>query len=210
MPLQNRVTPYGSIVATVERGTLMGNRGILHENGKIFRKSMYQGWKICLLKFDNNHRKVMSEGRYTELFFLDEATALSAGHRPCFDCQRELFYKFRSCWIKTNARLYGLHNPMIVEIDRVLHKERITRKEMKVTYQDNALNVGRGAFIELSGKYYLKWKNRYFEWSPAGYVASITLPPNQQVTILTPKSIVRMFKNGYVPNVHDSVKVIEL
>lgn len=205
MSRQNRVDPAGNIICTPERGTLMGNRGVLHVNGKIFRNSMYNGWKICLLDYEGNHREVMTEGSYTELFFLDEAVAFSAGHRPCFECRRERFYQFRSCWISTNARLYKMIDPTMAEIDRVLHKERITRSGKKITYKDYALNVARGAFIELDGKYYLKWRNQFLEWSAAGYVSAITLPNNQPVTVLTPKSIARMFQSGFVPCVHDSI-----
>jgi len=183
----------------------MGNRGILHENGRITRKSMHKGWITCLLEFEDNRREVMSEGRYTELFFLDEATAFAAGHRPCYDCQRERFYAFRDSWVKTNARLHKLNDPAMSEIDKVLHKERITRKEEKVTYLDNALNVGRGALIEYEGKYYLKWDSRFYEWSAAGYVSAISLPNKQLVKVLTPKSIVRCFKNGFLPKVHKSI-----
>jgi hypothetical protein len=183
----------------------MGNRGILHLNGKIFRNSMYNGWKTCLLDYEGNHRIVMRENSYTELFFLDEATAFSAGHRPCGECQRNRYYLFKNTWLTANAKIYKMINPTMAGIDRVLHKERINRKGGKVTYQDKALNVARGAFIELDGKYYLKWGNQFLEWSAAGYVSAITLPNNQEVTVLTPNSIARMFKNGFVPCVHDSI-----
>ena len=90
-------------------------------------------------------------------------------------------------------------------IDKILHQERITRKGAKVAYLDNALNVGRGAFIEYQGKPYLKWGNLYYEWTAAGYVAVIKIPRNQEVMVLTPKSIVRCFKNGFAPKVHASI-----
>ena len=205
LPLQNRVTPYGDIIATEERGTLMGNRGILHVEGQIVRRSMHRGWITCTLNHENVHRKVMSEGKYTELFFLDEATAFSAGHRPCYNCQRERSYYFRSCWVRTNFRTHGLGNKSIAEIDRVLHRERITRNEEKVTYLDHAINVGRGAFVELEGKYYLKWGQGFYEWSPGGYVTGISIPHRQLLNVLTPKSVVRCFKNGFVPQVHGSI-----
>lgn len=205
MPLQNRVTPHGEFIATKERGTMMGSRGVLHEDKQIIRKSGYNGWITCLLNFQNIRREVMSERGYTELFFLDEATAFAAGHRPCFECQRKRFNEFKNAWVETNAALYGLDNPYMPEIDKVLHKERI-HKQGKVTYQDSSSNVSNGAFIEHKEKAYLKWDNRYFEWTAGGYVSAIKIHGNQQVKVLTPKSIVRCFKNGFIPKVHDSVQ----
>ena len=188
----------------------MGNRGILHEGGNIVRQSMHRGWITCLLEHEGNHRQVMTPGRYTELFFLDEAVAFSAGHRPCFHCQRERFYQFRNCWFRTNARKYGMENPSIAKIDKVLHQERIRRRQEKVTYDDYAINVGRGAFVELAGKYYLKWHYGYYEWSPGGYTSVITIANNQLVKVLTPKSIVSCFKNGFLCQVHSSIRLLTL
>jgi hypothetical protein len=185
----------------------MGNRGILHEAGQIIRQTMHKGWITCLLEHEDSHREVMKEGRYTSLFFLDEATAYSAGHRPCFTCRPDRFYQFKDCWTVTNACHYKLSSPTMADIDRVLHKERIIRKDEKVTYRDNALNVARGAFVEYGGKYYLKWwDNRFHEWTASGYVSSITLPNNLHVKVLTPKSIVRMFKRGFVTGAHGSIE----
>lgn len=208
MPLQNRVTPAGEIVATPERGTMMGNRGVLHENGRIFRLSMHRGWITCLLDFEGVRRTIMSKKSYTELFFIDEATAFSAGHRPCYDCQRERFHEFRNCWIASNGKRLGMHNPTMAEIDKVLHQERINWLDEKVTYTDNALNVAGGAFVELAGKSYLKWDGGYYEWTPAGYSSRISIPNRQKVVVLTPKSIVRCFKYGFVPETHQSLRQI--
>ncbi|HEY3229252.1 MAG TPA: hypothetical protein VGJ87_08530, partial [Roseiflexaceae bacterium] len=99
MPYQNRVTPEGALIATTARGTLMGNRGCLHDERKrIVRTYQVRRWIICLLEFKGRWRAIMSPGKYTELFFLDEATALAAGHRPCAECQRERFTMFRAHW----------------------------------------------------------------------------------------------------------------
>ena len=95
VPKQNRVTPFGEIVAVPERGTLMGNRGVLHDDrGTIRRPWQLRRWILCVLEFKNRKRSVMSPGCYTELFFLDEATGLAAGHRPCAECQRPRFREF--------------------------------------------------------------------------------------------------------------------
>lgn len=125
MPLQNRVTPFGTLIATSERGTLMGNRGCLHdERQRIRRPFQLQRWLICLLEFKGRWRPMMKPGHYTELFFLDEATALAAGHRPCAECQRTRFDLFRETWAKANPKHTNKTRPLATEIDTVLHKER--------------------------------------------------------------------------------------
>ncbi len=99
MPRQNRVTPFGEIIATSERGTFMGNRGILHDpDGRVRRKWVLKNWLVCVLEFRGRKRTVMTPNRYTELFFLDEATALAAGHRPCAECRHARFIDFCIAW----------------------------------------------------------------------------------------------------------------
>src|SRR4051812_47447827 len=127
MPYQNRVTPFGQIITTRARGTLMGNRGCLHDaHGHIRRAYVTKRWIICLLDFKGVRRTVMTPGRWTELFFLDEATALAAGHRPCAYCQRARFTLFREIWAAANPALAGDHLPAAPQIDAVLHQERMT------------------------------------------------------------------------------------
>jgi hypothetical protein len=106
MPLQNRVTPFGEIVAHPARGMVMGNRGILHDSGRRLhptRRWTHKTWICCLCEFKGRHRAVMTPGRYTELFFLDEATALAAGHRPCFECRRADANQFAAAWAHGNG-----------------------------------------------------------------------------------------------------------
>jgi hypothetical protein len=123
MPRQNRVTPFGDIIATPERGTFMGNRGVLHDQqGNIRRQWQLKRWLVCVLQFRGRKRTVMSPGRYTELFMLDEATALAAGHRPCAECRRERFNAFRSAWRLARAA-DASSLPTAVEIDNCLHGE---------------------------------------------------------------------------------------
>ena len=99
VPLQNRVDPWGRLIADRARGSLMGNRGVLHDADQQIRKShALKRWIICQLEFKGRRRQIMQPGQYTELFFLDEATALAAGHRPCAECQRERFNEFRTAW----------------------------------------------------------------------------------------------------------------
>lgn len=205
MPFQNRVTPFGEIVVSAERGTMMGNRGVLHDDNKLIVLDWaHKGWITCQLKHGRRRREIMRSGSYSELFFLDETTAFSAGHRPCFDCQEQRAYEFRKSWFKANAGKHPGMRYSIAEIDRVLHRERINRKGEKVTFTAKASSLPDGTFILYAGKYYLKLKTYYLEWTHAGYVSHTTLPENSEVTVLTPKSIVRCFAGGFEPFVHHS------
>ena len=126
MPRRNRVTPFGEIVAVPERGTMMGNRGVLHDaEGRIRRPWQVKRWLICLLEFRGRHRVVMAPGRYTELFFLDEATGLAAGHRPCSECRRGRFLAFRDAWAAGNGRAVPPEMIQAGTIDDRLHAERV-------------------------------------------------------------------------------------
>ena len=124
MPLQNRVTPRGDIVATPARGTLTGNRGILHDAGRQLGAARWRHhrWICCRLDFKGRRRAVMAPGRYTELFFLDEATALAAGHRPCWECRREAFQDFQSAW---RCAFGGADDVGAAAMDRILHRARV-------------------------------------------------------------------------------------
>src|SRR5579859_5210937 len=127
MPLQNRVTPFGEIVAVPGRGSLMGNRGILHDARRnIVRDSQVRRWIACRLEFRGRHRDIMSPGSWTELFFLDEATALAAGHRPCAECRRADYRRFQTAW--RDARLSNSHAPSSADVmDAILHQDRRVR-----------------------------------------------------------------------------------
>src|SRR4051794_9642506 len=123
MPHQNRVTPTGELIAVADRGTFTGNRGVLHDPaGRIVRQYQVRRWITCLLEFRGRHRTVLAPGRYTHLFFLDEATAFAAGHRPCAECRRADYQRFRQCW----AAAQGLAElPGADAMDDVLHGERL-------------------------------------------------------------------------------------
>src|ERR1700744_4822295 len=123
--LQNRVDPLGQLIRTPARGAWIGNRGLLHdEHQRIVRPFKLKAWLICVLQFKGRHRTVMTPRLYTELFFLDEATAFSAGHRPCFECRREAAQLFRACWVRGNPEYNFTPTTSIYEIDSVLHRER--------------------------------------------------------------------------------------
>src|SRR4051812_41375437 len=136
MPRQNRVTPFGEIIAVRNRGTLMGNRGVLHNNaGTIRRAWQLRRWILCVLEFKGRKRAVMSPGCYTELFFLDEATGLAAGHRPCAECQCQRFREFRAAWVAGNAVSHGTPTPTAGEIDGRLHAARVVPGGEKVRFE---------------------------------------------------------------------------
>ena len=136
-PLQNRVDPFGQLIRTSARGAWMGNRGMIHnEHQQIIRPFRLKAWITCLLEFKDRHREVMTPNLYTELFFLDEATAFSAGHRPCAECRRADFNRFKAAWVKGNP-LYKYHiKTPIGEIDEILHRERMNPNGSKSTYRE--------------------------------------------------------------------------
>src|SRR5690348_11691300 len=118
MPLRNRVTPFGELVAIPERGTLMGNRGILHTPDRlVVRDWQVRRWIACRLEFHGRHRVVMTRGSYTELFFLDEATALADGHRPCAECRHADYRAFQAAW----RTVYPERSVAADAMDSVLH-----------------------------------------------------------------------------------------
>jgi len=148
MTLQNRVDPFGHFHAVPARGDLMGNRGILHDDQKHVRKThAHQNWVTCSLSFKGRKRLVMGPGTYTELFFLDEATAFAAGHRPCATCRRDRYLEFIRIWEAVHG---GPKEDRTVPqtVDRMLHKSRITRRE-KVTYEADCM-VGTGSSRSLA------------------------------------------------------------
>jgi hypothetical protein len=148
MPLQNRVTPFGAIVAVPERGTLMGNRGILHDAaGALRRRWATRAWICCLLEFRGRRDPVMAPGHYTRLFFLDEPTALAAGHRPCAYCRREAYRSFRAAWAAGSAHLGLGTEPRAAEIDRVLHAERLGPDGSKRLHPAELADLPDGAFV---------------------------------------------------------------
>jgi len=198
--LQNRVDPFGAIIKTSARGSWMGNRGVLHNaDQEILRPFKLKAWITCKLDFKGRKRKVMAPGRWTELFFLDEATAFSAGHRPCFECRRADAIRFKTFWLKGNPEYKFDEKTRIQEIDEILHKERIHRDRTKVTFIENPANLPNGSFVLYEGLPYLISDGLLFRWSPFGYEKGIPVPPVDKMTVLTPKSIVNTFRAGYTP-----------
>ena len=194
MPLQNRVTPFGEIVATPARGLMMGNRGILHDDRQRLgrRRWTHKAWIVCRTEFRGRQRRVMAPGRYTELFFLDEAVAFAAGHRPCFECRREAARRFAAC--QGGA-------PRAAEIDRALHAERLEGGRQRAHLHEIAA-LPDGAFIADEGDAWLvkgRWLRRY---TPAGYDRRRPRPTGGEVRVLTPPTMLRALEAGYAPLLH--------
>jgi hypothetical protein len=199
MPLQNRVTPFGELVALPGRGTMMGNRGILHDDHRrIVRAWQVKRWIACVLEFRGRHRNVMTPHRYTELFFLDEAAAFAAGHRPCAECRREDYRRFQALWTAAHGAPSDADT-----IDLRLHGERLDGKK-KRTYREETATLPDGTYVALDSRAWLIWKDRLFGWSDSGYVTRQRLERGE-VEVLTPRSIVGVLVAGYRPRVHHSV-----
>jgi hypothetical protein len=201
--LQNRVNPEGQIIKTSARGAWMGNRGQLHDSGQqVLRQFKLKAWLICLLEFKDRKRPVMAPNRYTELFFLDEATAYAAGHRPCFECRRADYERFKSYWIKRNPENGFNEKTSIKLIDAILQSERINANGDKLTYEDKIANLPDGTFIRLQNEGYLLYKQQVYRWTPFGYEAGKSFSGAERVTVLTPKSTVNAFKAGLLPQMN--------
>src|SRR4051794_18899269 len=154
MPLQNRVTPTGDIIATPHRGLLTGNRGIIHDPATktLTRRWAGKAWLTCVCEFRGRRREVMGGRSWTELFFLDEATALAAGHRPCFYCRRDDANRFRAAWDQGN----GVSNVLARDIDAVLRRERLNGRAKRL--HDLPMPVEAlpdGAMVQEGREYYL-------------------------------------------------------
>jgi hypothetical protein len=201
MPLQNRVTPSGDIIATVHRGTFVGNRGIIHDPATrtlLKKRWSSDAWLICVLEFRGRRRRVMERRSWTELFFLDEATAFAAGHRPCFYCRREDANRFRTAWEEGN----GISEMRAPDIDAVLHRERLASGK-KLHPLPVALNkLPDGAMLQAGGQSFLLVKGKALLWSPAGYRKAQSVI--EDAKLLTPPSTVRAFSAGYRPVLHES------
>lgn len=198
--LQNRVDPKGDLIKTAARGAWMGNRGVIHdEHRSIIRPFKLKAWLICLLEFKNRQREVMTPDRYTELFFFDEATAFSAGHRPCAECRRNAFNRFKQCWIASNPEYGYNERTPIWKIDEVLHKERINRAGNKITFTESFDRLPAGAFVLYEGTPYLYAEGLFHGWTPEGYADGVSLSHAGRVEVLTPRSVVNAFRGGYKP-----------
>lgn len=193
MPLQNRVTPFGEIIATPARGMFTGNRGIIHapEGGRLTnRRWAGKAWLICVCDHQGRRRQVMSGRKWTELFFLDEATALAAGHRPCFECRRDAASAFRDGWAGA---------PSAKAMDAMLHAERLNGRQKRLhAMPAKALPVG--VMAAAGGAAWL-WAGRWLRWAPEGYTRAKEPAFDG---MLTPPSALAALQAGYRPVLHPS------
>ncbi|HEY3733971.1 MAG TPA: hypothetical protein VGL63_08650 [Streptosporangiaceae bacterium] len=204
MPLQNRVTPTGEIVADPGRGLMMGNRGCLHGQGRELGVSRWRStlWICCVLDWKGVQRDPMPPGRWTALFFLDEATALAAGHRPCAYCRRGDYTGFAEAW---QAARGLARRPWAREMDAVLHGERVDRSRRKLTRRMPAAELPDGVMIRLvGGGAGLLAGGRVRPWSFGGYGIPADVGGTGVAEVLTPPSIVAAIAAGYRPMVHPS------
>ncbi len=195
MPRQNRVTPLSELIATPERGLVYGNRGCLHdEQGRIRRQYAVRRWIACKLEFNDRRRSpLMQPGKYTELFFLDEATAFAAGHRPCAECRRADYNRFTELWPGP---------PGADAIDLQLHGERLQHHE--------ASDPPDGAFVLHAGEPWLVLGDALLRWTPGGYAERAPRPAGR-ATVITAPSLVEVLKAGWegaVPLLHPSVAIL--
>jgi len=204
MPLQNRVDPFGNLIRTAARGTMMGNRGgVLHNaDREIVRAYKSRRWITCVLEFRGRHRVVMSANRYTELFFLDEAVAFAAGHRPCAECRRERYNAFKDAW-QLAHRLN--ESPSADDMDLGLDPARIDQRK-KITYEAALGSLPDGSFVQIQGSAYLVWRDALMLWTPEGYARRDARPRDSIVTVLTPGPIVECFRQGYRPEIHETAR----
>ena len=207
-PRQNRVTPTGAIVADSQRGMWMGNRGILHDEGqRVIRPYQVPRWIYCQLQFKGRRRQIMRPGQYTELFFLDEATALAAGHRPCFECQHDRAVAFQTAW----QRAYDLPVlPTAAQMDKQLHQERLTserrlKDKRKRTFTAVLHTLPDGVMVEVEERPYLWWQSALYPWSFGGYETAVAFPADQTVVVLTPRSITQLLRFDFSPQLHPSI-----
>ncbi len=207
MPLQNRVTPQGELIADPARGLVHGNRGCLHDaEGRIRRRYNGKRWIACRLQFRGWRRSpLMQPGRYTELFFLDDATALAAGHRPCALCRREDYNRFVAAWTALHPRDVGAD-----AIDARLHAERLDPLNRAHRLHDATLDgLPDGTFVLHAGVPHLVLGAHLRRWTPGGYGPPEPRPDGAPCLLITPPSVASILRGGWeplVPFVHPSAE----
>jgi hypothetical protein len=199
---QNRVLPTGEIVARNERGTLTGNRGCLHDaEGRLgAARWRHPHWISCELSYKGIRRPIMAPNRWTELFFLDEAVALAAGHRPCALCRRADWLAFRAAW----GAAFGT-TPCAPDIDRQLHEARVDRRSRaQRRHEASAAGLPAGTFIDHETGPALVTARGLRPCVPGRYGPALPLSPGR-VTVLTPRPIIAVLSAGYRPRLHPTV-----
>ncbi len=202
MPLRNRVTPEGDIVATAARGTMLGNRGgCFHRDDRTLKRRPFASaqWICCVLEFKGRRRPLMQPGLYTELFFLDEATALAAGHRPCFECRRAEAEHFARIWNVARGKPGRASAP---DMDAILQHERIDGDYAKVVSRATLASLPDGAFVRMPSGPAMIWGGHLWPWSFSGYAEPMPVAGAIVADVLTPQSIVAILALGFRPRLH--------
>jgi len=195
MPHRNRVTPQGEIVATPHRGTLVGNRGVIHaDDGTIVRRWQVRRWIACRLEFKGRHRELLQPRRWTELFFLDEATAIAAGHRPCAECRRDDYRRWQAAW-----EAAGLGPANADAMDVRLHADRTGGVRERRTVD----SLPSGTMVLEAGVAWLVLGGALMRWDHAGY-GDARAPGRAPAEVLTPAASVAVLAAGYEVRLHPS------
>ena len=213
MPLQNRVTPFGEIIVSPDRGMFTGNRGILHDDHQqLIKNYTLKAWITCTLTYKNVKREVMKGRKWTELFFLDEATAFAAGHRPCAFCRNPAYKQFKKIWLKENHSFFNFEDDSVKTIDNILHQERINSDRKKKMHSHKLIDLPDGTIFVRTGENmepvlnaYLWHRKKAWQWNSFGYSAPEHQIEDEIVNTLTPPSIIRCFRGGYHPVLHYSL-----
>ena len=196
MPLRNRVTPLGEIVTTAHRGTLMGNRGVLHdESGTLVREWQVRRWIACRLEFKGRRRALLQPRRWTELFFLDEATAIAAGHRPCAECRREDYRRWQAAWAAA-----GLGATNADAMDLRLHADRTAARPLRAPR-----GLPDGALVLDGDRPWLVLGGELLAWDHGGY-GERRAAGEEPLRLLTPACSIDVFRAGYTPAIHPSAR----
>jgi hypothetical protein len=197
MPLQNRVTPFSELVADPARGLLYGNRGCLHDaGGRIRSRWATRRWIACRLEFKGWQRgPKLQPGRFTELFFLDEATALAAGHRACALCRRVDYVRLGELWRDLHPGQIGAD-----AIDLQLHGERVEPSTRRQRHHPEPIDgLPDGAFVVREGEPWLVLGSQILRWTPGGYAERRPRPSGETATVITPPSLVAVLRAGWEP-----------
>jgi hypothetical protein len=203
MPLRNRVTPMSELIADPARGLVYGNRGCLHDDGgAIRRRYATRRWIACRLQFKGWQRQpLLQPGKFTELFFLDEATAFAAGHRPCALCRREDYDRFGELWRDLHPGQRGAD-----AIDEQLHAERFEPATRTQRHHEAPVDaLPDGAFVLRDAEPWLVRDAELLRWSPAGYDTRVQRPAQGATTVITPPSLLAVLRSGWrgaVPLLH--------
>ena len=219
MPRQNRVTPHGELIAVPDRGLFWGNRGaLLDREGRVAHFSRGQAWAICVLSFKGRRRQQWTPGRLTELYFLDEATGLAAGHRPCGECRYHEYQAFKRAWARA-VSADGGDVPGVQEIDARLHADRLAGPGVRRTYRAPLAGLPSGTMVDIGGAPWLVHGGRLLAWTPdgyrtggyrtGGYRTGAAEAPSGAVTVITPRATVAVLAAGYQPVLHPSAATPE-